>query len=738
MDGAVQLQEGSEGGQNPDSVGKPGVCTLEHQNGATRSASPLARPSSKSRRSEASVASGGSPAVLRQSTRRRHSGKVSRKGSSRVTLKRDDELLTALAVPKGYLDYWNEKVDEVVADFEDTEEFETTYKNQEQRLFPFRTSSTEWTINGAFGTLVFVMAWGPIVMAMGFVFGGLVGFAFSLANDLCRLRRRQSAAKEQRRKIDNLMRWANYHFATSQSQLQLIFKVILEYQVLARLGGSSKTARSQLKLLFQFLKRDDVGHCLWLYLDYFLSNYKRMARSEISMCFLVCQVCTQCVASLRKTPPPVVERMSVIMADEAVQGIFKTARAASAWKKNPEAEKEENVILCADASKEVQRHVMKGGDLVQALRMEGSVPVAINASDTSQESQSRLQTSEEELSAQEDLSGFEEADVAEILAGDLKPNSKFNVVLPGPSFDGSVGRRSFTMKQTFGAGAAPSKSFRSGMAEGDGAAKSPPQPLERDLRSRRSGRVERKASEGQPRLFKSYEDLVNFDTKLKHQTPIGSYEFKFLEEKQAHDDADSMWELTVDQAAIRVYKYNSPDSPVVLVKAYATLDGIPLNVLCHHIRHIPTRLKWDTTFGDYRVIEQDVDGCEMIYCLMKAPFPVSNRDFLQWRRTEEDEEAKVAKMLMRSADHPSVPEKSGCVRAETLISGYIMEARMGNEKSSDLFILAQTDVKGLIPKWIVNTTAARAPVGWVESLKKACIAYMKQHGDFVPPYNPLA
>lgn len=39
----------------------------------------------------------------------------------------------------------------------------------------------------------------------------------------------------------------------------------------------------------------------------------------------------------------------------------------------------------------------------------------------------------------------------------------------------------------------------------------------------------------------------------------------------------------------------------------------------------------DTTFGDYHVVEQDVDGCEMIYCLMKAPFPVSNRDFLQVR-----------------------------------------------------------------------------------------------------------
>lgn len=42
-------------------------------------------------------------------------------------------------------------MDEAVADIEDTEEFENAYKKQEQRLFPFRTSSTEWTINGALG-----------------------------------------------------------------------------------------------------------------------------------------------------------------------------------------------------------------------------------------------------------------------------------------------------------------------------------------------------------------------------------------------------------------------------------------------------------------------------------------------------------------------------------------------------------------------------------------------------------
>ena len=53
--------------------------------------------------------------------------------------------------------------------------------------------------------------------------------------------------------------------------------------------------------------------------------------------------------------------------------------------------------------------------VVAALRMEGHPPMGLISSDTSQESQSKLQTSEEELSAEEgDLSAFEDTDVAEV------------------------------------------------------------------------------------------------------------------------------------------------------------------------------------------------------------------------------------------------------------------------------------------------------------------------------------
>lgn len=71
-----------------------------------------------------------------------------------------------------------------------------------------------------------------------------------------------------------------------------------------------------------------------------------------------------------------------------------------------------------------------------------------------------------------------------------------------------------------------------------------------------------------------------------------AYEFQFLEEKEPHDPLDPTWERTVDQPLIQVYKFISPNSPVIIVKAYAHFEGIPLNVLSHHIKEINCRLHW--------------------------------------------------------------------------------------------------------------------------------------------------
>jgi hypothetical protein len=54
--------------------------------------------------------------------------------------------------------------------------------------------------------------------------------------------------------------------------------------------------------------------------------------------------------------------------------------------------------------------------------------------------------------------------------------------------------------------------------------------------------------------------------------------------------------------------------------------------------------------------------------------------------------------------HPSCPEKKGFIRAHSYIAGYVIRP-IGNDTS--LTIMTQSDVKGIVPKYVVNYMAAR-------------------------------
>ncbi|OEH76949.1 phosphatidylcholine transfer [Cyclospora cayetanensis] len=576
------------------------------------------------------------------------------------------------AVPKGFLKYWARRIGEEVAQLPDSDEFESVYAKREKVLFPFRSTTTEWTANTAGGMVVLLMPWGPLMMLLGFILGYFLGLGLAMANDVCRLRKNTSAAAQQKvfsarfilsRKIDNLMRWAGYHFASSNAQLQLVFKVIMEYEVLARLGDISRTARSQLRLLYDFLCRGDVGHCLWLYLDYFEAQYKNMTQGEISMCALTCLVCTQCAATRRpRTKPPVVERMANMMNHPNIRQVFQKAKAPNPRQARND-ERTERCLFYADNSQEVQAFVMRGRYLFESLHKDCTAGRNLlnSGSDsfTDAFSESMESDASKEPLVKEDVT-------QSALRGELRPLENFNVAFTyGVSIERVVpcsieGTNSSvvlppTKHLVTTNGASPTKQQGQGNSSSGTAVKETP----RDL------------------LITTLEGRAHLSFNSESWDAIGSimclrapYEFQFLDEREQHDPADTSWEQTVNQPSIQVYKYISPNSPVVIVKAYANFEGIPLAVLRHNIQEVSCRLLW-------------------------------------------------------SADHPSVPERPGCVRAETLMSGYLMRQCQNDPNSSTLFLVAQTDVKGLIPKWLINSTAARAPVGWVENLRRACLKCME-------------
>ena len=62
------------------------------------------------------------------------------------------------------------------------------------------------------------------------------------------------------------------------------------------------------------------------------------------------------------------------------------------------------------------------------------------------------------------------------------------------------------------------------------------------------------------------------------------------------------------------------------------------------------------------------------------------------------------------------PPVKRIVRAETIISGYIIEQIQDDPPVTQLIIISQNDIKGLIPKYLVNMASGKAPKQWVGNL----------------------
>lgn len=201
--------------------------------------------------------------------------------------------------------------------------------------------------------------------------------------------------------------------------------------------------------------------------------------------------------------------------------------------------------------------------------------------------------------------------------------------------------------------------------------------------------------------------------------------------------AGGPWELVVNKSSVKIYKQltTMAGSDLVLIRGYADVEA-SVECVLWNIRETPRRTAWDTTFDGFVLVEGNIQGNEIVYNSIKAPWPVSSRDFLQWRKTEVDDKTGIVKILHRSADHVAYPAdtSSSMIRAESIISAYIITPR--GPRNCHLWLLTQADIRGVIPKWLVNSQAAKAPLNWIENLRKACKETHKKYGDQIPQYNP--
>lgn len=190
--------------------------------------------------------------------------------------------------------------------------------------------------------------------------------------------------------------------------------------------------------------------------------------------------------------------------------------------------------------------------------------------------------------------------------------------------------------------------------------------------------------------------------------------------------------MVVDRPKLKGYKKFVEGSPLIMVRCDVQLPGITANECFQTIYDFELRKVWDKALPRLDVVEKIDQTTDVIYSMFKSPWGVDNRDFCQSRKYGTNVAGLDYAIYMVSIDHPDCPPIKGNVRAHTYISGYTVKKDPADpENSCSMMIVSQVDIKGLVPKFIVNSLAAKGPADWAAGLETA-VPMLRKKGKFKP------
>jgi len=199
------------------------------------------------------------------------------------------------------------------------------------------------------------------------------------------------------------------------------------------------------------------------------------------------------------------------------------------------------------------------------------------------------------------------------------------------------------------------------------------------------------------------------------------------------DSTDNKWVLCYEGDNVKVWDQKVENSPINIVKLHALFPALDADVL-YDVLHDPEyRTVWDENMIEgFNIVQLD-DHNDIGYYSAKVPTPITNRDFVNQRcwRIKDNKEYVI---FNHSVVHPSVPEKKGFVRANSILTGYLV--RKNDAGGSTLTYLTQTDPKGWIPTWLANKVTKTFAPTIVDKLTKAGAGYPDWKGKHNPDNKP--
>ncbi|CAO3626054.1 unnamed protein product [Mucor fragilis] len=183
------------------------------------------------------------------------------------------------------------------------------------------------------------------------------------------------------------------------------------------------------------------------------------------------------------------------------------------------------------------------------------------------------------------------------------------------------------------------------------------------------------------------------------------------------------WEFSEEKDGVKLYHKMDDSSPIAIVRGEADLEGHEFST--QQVASVATlpgcRKVWDDKFDTSEIKEMYSRSESLFWSKLRAPWPVYPRDIAGTSLREiSDNECCV---VMASVEDESVPEVSGCVRANLIVSGWRVTK---TDYGIHIIYITQIDLAGYIPTSFLKNIEQQVPL-----CAGAVVNYINEHG-FAP------
>jgi len=185
------------------------------------------------------------------------------------------------------------------------------------------------------------------------------------------------------------------------------------------------------------------------------------------------------------------------------------------------------------------------------------------------------------------------------------------------------------------------------------------------------------------------------------------------------------WESVGDIDGVKVWKKSVDGSNLMAFRGVVTANisiGQIMTVFLDHRQ----RKNWVAKYADDKNLEKGKNYQEY-WIHFKAPFPVSDRDYVLRSDGHPDRDKRTYTCKIKSVNRKDAPKNDCCVRAQLNGTYYRFEALPGGR--TRLTVEVHTDPRGMLPGWLVNMIQKKWPSDTLNALVREAKKH-KPHPDY--------